>query len=196
MWYVILFIAILLIDQVSKVLVAMYAGGQPGVTIWKIIDGFLEIEYHENRDGMMGIFESLPNSQLIFLIATCVILLGIFIYIGVSKNRGKWRNFTLALILSGAFGNFVDRLITYSEGGYVRDMIHTIINIGGKEIFPYIFNVADMALVVGAIMLLLDILFIDKEALFRITKKSKKDEEKIESVENTENIEESSQKAN
>ena len=78
-------------------------------------------------------------------------------------------------------------------------MIHTIINIGGNEIFPYIFNVADMALVVGAIMLLLDILFIDKEALFRSAKKSKKDEEKIESVENTENTEnteESSQKAN
>ena len=49
-------------------------------------------------------------------------------------------------------------------------MIHVIINIGGKEYFPYIFNVADMALVVGAIMLILDILFIDKDALI-MTKK-------------------------
>jgi len=50
-------------------------------------------------------------------------------------------------------------------------MIHTIIKINGKEIFPYIFNVADMALVVGAIMLLLDLLFIDKDAIFRFKKK-------------------------
>jgi lipoprotein signal peptidase len=87
----------------------------------------------------------------------------------------------MALVLSGAFGNFIDRILTYSEGGFVRDMIHTIIKINGKEIFPYIFNVADIALVIGAIMLLLDVLFIDKEAIFRSNKKEVK----------TENIEES-----
>jgi signal peptidase II len=130
---------------------------------------------------MMGIFRDVKNSQMMFLIATCVILIGLFIYLGVSKNRGKWRNTTMALVLSGAFGNFIDRILTYSEGGFVRDMIHTIIKINGKEIFPYIFNVADIALVIGAIMLLLDVLFIDKEAIFRSNKKEVK----------TENIEES-----
>ena len=182
MWYVIIFILVLLVDQVTKLLASYYALGVEGAKnpILTIIDGWLEITYVENRDGMMGLFDSLPSRDLIFLIATSVILLAIFIYLGVSKNRGKWRNFTLALILSGAFGNFIDRIINFSDGSYVRDMIHVIINIGGKEYFPYIFNVADMALVVGAIMLLLDILFIDKDALFRSKKnkkKSKKGEE-------------------
>ena len=181
MWYVVLFVLVLVIDQASKILVAMYAKGEVGVTVVKIIDGFLEIEYHENTAGMMGIFRDVKNSQMMFLIATCVILIGLFIYLGVSKNRGKWRNTTMARVLSGAFGNFIDRILTYSEGGYVRDMIHTIIKINGKEIFPYIFNVADIALVIGAIMLLLDVLFIDKEAIFRSNKKEVK----------TENIEES-----
>ena len=171
MWYVVLFVAVLLIDQVTKILSAMYAGGVAGVKVATLIDGFLEIEYHKNTDGMMGIFQNMEHSQLVFLASTCVILIGIFIYIGVSKNRGKWRNTKLALILSGAFGNFIDRILSYSEGGYVRDMIHTIIKINGKEIFPFIFNVADMALVVGAIMLLLDVMFIDKEAIFRFKKK-------------------------
>jgi len=171
MWHVVLFVAVLLIDQITKILASTFAGGEAGVTVLKIIDNFLEIEYHKNTDGMMGIFENLEHSQLIFLCATCVILIVIFIYMGVAKNRGKWRNATLALILSGAFGNFIDRILTYNEGGYVRDMIHTIIKINGKEIFPYIFNVADMALVVGAIMLLLDLLFIDKDAIFRFKKK-------------------------
>lgn len=171
MWCAVLCVLLLLLDQISKIYVAAKSGisgaanGQT-VTVKELIEGFLNIDYCENEDGMMGIFRNLPNSRLIFIIATVVILVGIFVYLFVSKNRGKWLNAALALIISGAFGNFIDRIFL----GYVRDMIHVIINIGGKEYFPYIFNVADMALVVGAIMLILDILFIDKDALI-MTKK-------------------------
>ena len=83
----------------------------------------------------------------------------------------------MALILAGAFGNLIDRLIHFTDGAFVRDMIHVIIDIGGKEYFPYIFNVADMALVIGAIMLILDLLFIDKDAILRFKKKDKKAKE-------------------
>ena len=169
MWCAVLCVLLLLLDQISKIYIAGMSGisgaanGQT-VTVKELIEGFLNIDYCENEDGMMGIFRNLPNSRLI--IATVVILAGIFVYLLVSKNRGKWLNTALALIISGALGNFIDRIFL----GYVRDMIHVIINIGGKEFFPYIFNVADMALVVGAIMLILDILFIDKDALI-MTKK-------------------------
>lgn len=171
MWYVVLFIFALLLDQVTKLIACYEAGGVDGFTVSKVIDGFLEFTYYENRDGMMGFFDGLVSREYVFLISTSVILLGIFIYLGVSKNRGKWRNTTMALILSGAFGNFIDRIINFSDGAYVRDMIHVIIEIGGKEYFPYIFNVADMALVIGAIMLVLDLFFIDKDAVFRSKKK-------------------------
>lgn len=187
MWYVVLFVFVLLVDQVTKLLSAYFALGVEGATlpIWKIIDGFLEITYVENTNGMMGLFDGLPYKDMIFLIATAVILLIIFIYLGVSKERGKWRNVTMALILSGAIGNFIDRLLHFTQGGYVRDMIHVIINIGGVEWFPFVFNVADIALVVGAIMLLLDLLFINKDALFRFNKseeteqKAQADDEEI-----------------
>ena len=171
MWYVVLFIFALLLDQVTKLIACYEAGGVDGFTVSKVIDGFLEFTYCENRDGMMGFFDGLVSREYVFLISTSVILLGIFIYLGVSKNRGKWRNTTMALILAGAFGNFIDRIINFSDGAYVRDMIHVIIEIGGKEYFPYIFNVADMALVIGAIMLVLDLFFIDKDAVFRSKKK-------------------------
>ncbi len=115
----------------------------------------------------MGIFDNLVSREYIFLISTGVILLGLFIYLGVSKNRSKWRNVTLTFILAGAFGNLIDRIIHFSDGAFVRDMIHVIIKIGGKEYFPYIFNVADMALVVGAIMLIIDLMFLDKDAIFK-----------------------------
>ena len=172
MWYVVIFIFALLADQVTKLLASYRAGGVDGVTFKTVIDGFLEFTYYENRDGMMGIFDGLVSREYVFLISTSVILIGIFIYLGLSKNRNKWRNVTVSLIFAGAFGNFIDRILNFSDGAYVRDMIHVIIKIGGKEYFPYIFNVADMALVIGAIMLIVDLLFIDKDAVFRFKKKS------------------------
>lgn len=180
MWYAVIAILVLILDQVSKAVVAAVSGVTPGslgnekVVIKELIDGFLRIEYCENSDGMMGLFSFLGNGRLVFIIATVIILAGITVYMCLSKNRGKWLNVALALIISGALGNFIDRLFT--NGGYVRDMIHVIIEINGKEYFPYIFNVADIALVVGAIMLVLDILFISSDAIFM----SKKRREKIE----------------
>lgn len=180
MWYAVIAILVLILDQVSKAVVAAVSGVTPGslgnekVVIKELIDGFLRIEYCENSDGMMGLFSFLGNGRLVFIIATVIILAGITVYMCLSKNRGKWLNIALALIISGALGNFIDRLFT--NGGYVRDMIHVIIEINGKEYFPYIFNVADIALVVGAIMLVLDILFISSDAIFM----SKKRREKIE----------------
>lgn len=170
MWYAVIAILVLVLDQVSKIAVAAASGIEPGtlgsgkVLVKKIIDGFLEIEYCENNNGMMGIFSFLSNGRLVFIIATVLILAGIIVYMCLSKNRGKWLNTSLAFIISGALGNFIDRLFT--NGGYVRDMIHVIVEINGKEYFPYIFNVADIALVVGAIMLIIYILFIGKDAVF------------------------------
>ena len=80
----------------------------------------------------------------------------------------------MSFILSGAFGNFIDRIINFNQGAYVRDMIHTIIKFNGQEFFPFIFNVADMALVVGAIMLIVDLMFLDKDAIFKFKKKEDK----------------------
>lgn len=174
MWYAVIAILVLVIDQVTKIAVAAaskaISGIEPGmlgsgkVLVKKIIDGFIEIEYCENNKGMMGIFGFLSNGRVVFIIATILILAGMIVYMCLSKNRGKWLNTTLALIISGALGNFIDRVFT--KGGYVRDMIHVIIEINGKEYFPYIFNVADIALVVGAIMLIIYILFIGKDAVF------------------------------
>lgn len=170
MWYAVIAILVLVLDQITKIAVAAASGVEPGtlgsgkVLVKKIIDGFLEIEYCENSKGMMGIFGFLSNGRVVFIIATILILAGIIVYMCLSKNRGKWLNTTLALIISGALGNFIDRVFT--NGGYVRDMIHVIIEINGKEYFPYIFNVADIALVVGAIMLIIYILFIGKDAVF------------------------------
>ena len=44
----------------------------------------------------------------------------------------------------------------------------TLLNFYNTNIFPFIFNVADSALVIGVIMLIIYMLFLDKDAVFRI----------------------------
>lgn len=170
MWYALLLVGVVFFDQFSKILVAAVAGSagntpDGGVHICWVIDNFFEIFYCENNKGMMGLFPEVSN--IIFIVASIIILIGICVYLAVSKHRGKWVNTALMLVMGGAVGNLIDRIITE----YVRDFIHIIIKIGGKEIFPYVFNVADVALVIGAIMLVIYILFIGKDAVFRRKKK-------------------------
>ena len=179
MWYIFIFIAVLLLDQVSKILIAASSGavGMSGSTsthITWIINNFIEFTYSENSNGAMGLFENLPHSDVWFIVFTVLILGGIVAYLIFSKKRTRWLNTTIALIIAGAVGNFIDRLTT----GYVRDFIHVIIPIGkNKDFFPYIFNVADIALVVGAIMLVVYLLFLDKDAIFK--SKTTKEKSKI-----------------
>jgi len=54
-------------------------------------------------------------------------------------------------VLGGALGNLYDRILY----GKVRDFIFLTLNISGKDIWPWIFNIADVALVVGVFGLLL-----------------------------------------
>ena len=76
MWYAVIAILVLILDQVTKVAVAAASGRIPGtlgnekVLVKKLIDGFLEIEYCENNNGMMGIFSFLNNGRLVFIVAT------------------------------------------------------------------------------------------------------------------------------
>ncbi len=71
-----------------------------------------------------------------------------------SLAKGRWLLFSLAFILGGALGNLWDRLTL----GYVIDFIEVYY----KGLYWPAFNVADSAITIGAIMLVLDTLFTDR----------------------------------
>jgi signal peptidase II len=73
---------------------------------------------------------------------------------GLPKNK-RWLLTALALILGGAIGNVCDRIIL----GYVIDFIEVYY----EDMFWPAFNIADSAITIGAIMLIIDSLFL-KEA--------------------------------
>ena len=82
------------------------------------------------------------------------------------KPISKWLAVALSLVVGGALGNLIDRVWL----GKVRDFIFVFYN---TDIFPAIFNVADIALVVGVIMICVYLLFLDKDAVFKFSKEGK-----------------------
>jgi signal peptidase II len=77
------------------------------------------------------------------------------LYVFAKSNTGQ-RSFhaALGMILAGALGNLYDRIF---NGGEVRDFIKIELHIRDFELWPWIFNVADMLLVCGVSILMLNI---------------------------------------
>jgi signal peptidase II len=125
--------AVLLFDQLTKFIVSReLILGQS----LPVIEGVLHFTLIYNRGAAFGILKN----QLSFFILTSAIAV-VLIVISLNKNKRFVYNFSLALMLSGALGNLTDRLFL----GHVVDFIDF-------RIWP-VFNVADSAITIGAVLL-------------------------------------------
>ncbi len=113
-----------------------------------VIENFLYITSHRNRGAAWGI---LQGQMWFFYLITVVVVVGLIIYIQKLKKQDKWFGVALALMLGGAIGNFIDRVVRKEVVDFVNTYIFTYD-------FP-IFNVADSALVVGVIIMFIMTLF-------------------------------------
>lgn len=117
-----------------------------------IIPGFLQLTAVPNKGALFGLGQGL----VLFFIVASIAAIGVVVYLFArSSCRQWWLHLASGLILAGAIGNLFDRW----KFGFVRDFIHVYskVNVGGWE-FPlwrYIFNVADMMLVIGVGILLI-----------------------------------------
>ncbi len=138
---------IIALDQLTKILVFNQLKEKASIVL---IDNFLELTYVENRGAAFGI---LQNQKLLFFIITILVLGFLFHYLYKNiSTMSTLLKFTLALIIAGAIGNFIDRLFR----GYVIDFI--FVRFWGYYDFP-VFNVADISIVIGAILLIGIIIF-------------------------------------
>ena len=136
-------LGVLLIDMLSKVLIKHFI--LLGIRI-KIIKGFLYITYVKNTGAAFSIFR---NNTLFLIILSIVIIGLLFYYLSKKTYLSKLENISYGLILGGAIGNLFDRIIY----GYVIDFIDIYIF---KFDYP-VFNIADMAIVIGVIILIIDL---------------------------------------
>lgn len=111
----------------------------------EIIKDFFYITYVENYGIAFGLFK---NNTLTHIISTSIILLIMCCFLFRHHKKNIAVTICLSLIIGGAVGNLIDRI----KLGYVVDYIHFII-------FPPVFNIADAAIVCGAILLSILLIF-------------------------------------
>lgn len=111
----------------------------------------LRMHYAENPGAWGGFGELLPEpwKTLIFTYGVALFLLGLAWYI-VKNNHGNAVTIGLSLVLSGGIGNLIDR----AQFGYVVDFLYLGYDPIGW-LHTNIFNIADMAIMAGAAVLII-----------------------------------------
>ncbi len=129
----------LLLDQTSKYLVrTLVRVGDPV----RLAGDWVRIVVTSNEHGVFGLKY---GHQLLYLVLP-IVGSSVIIWFGL-KAKDRWSASAFGLVLGGALGNLIDRLML---GGQVVDFVD--MGVGRLRWFTY--NIADACLVVGIIMLL------------------------------------------
>lgn len=134
-------IILLLIDQISKLLVVKIIDINHPI---QIIKNFFYLTYTHNTGAAFSI---LTGQRIFLILIGVVILIILFNYLRKNKVEKKVDKISFSLIIGGALGNLLDRIVR----GYVVDFID--VKIFGYN-FP-IFNLADTFIVIGVFLLLI-----------------------------------------
>ena len=141
---------VILLDQITKWMVVKNMELGERIAIWDPWFGLLS---HRNRGAAWGMLE---GQMWLFTIVTIGVIMGIIYFYHKEANGKPFFQVSLMVLLGGAIGNFIDRLY-YGE---VVDFVDVLIPIIDYH-FP-IFNIADAALTIAVIMLLIAIIIEDR----------------------------------
>ena len=140
--------AIIAFDQWSKWLIKsslrLYQS-QP------VIEDFFHLTYVTNEGMAFGL--TLPGGKQVLLILTILLTGFIAGYLWNERNGHPYIKYGLALILSGAVGNLIDRVIY----GKVVDFVDIMIG----DFHWYIFNVADTSVTLGMCLFVLHSIYVE-----------------------------------
>ena len=149
-------------DQIIKLLIIKNFDLYDSVSVVKFgKHKIFDLTYTLNDGAGWSIFS---GKRIFLILTTSVFLLGVIIFLIKNAKSSKFLTLSMLLIISGGVGNLIDRIF---RNGKVVDYIETkFMN------FP-IFNFADICVVIGAILFLIYILFIEKSHDKKIAVESK-----------------------
>lgn len=147
--YIALIVILVAVDQITKHWMLARLVFE-GATL-PVIPDFFHFTLSFNRGVVFGIASN-DGLPLLFFLATtglALVIFGVFLFKTDFKDKRLWVYHTgLAMMIAGTFGNFIDRI------GRVD---HTVIDfLDFRGIWAFIFNVADMCLIVGMSVFLFD----------------------------------------
>lgn len=186
-WLILLTVVVigLTADLVSKKWAFVNVTEEPVVLVYEeIIDGVNPIPWHEgvvvispdlldfrlvlNRGAVFGIGQGRRVEFVLFTAIAITVAIAVFGW--WTRSRAHLAHVAIGLILAGGLGNLYDRVSI----GAVRDFLHMLprwelpLGIswpgGTTEVFPWVFNIADVELLVGMGLLLIHVHLSDRQA--------------------------------
>jgi signal peptidase II len=141
--------AIVVLDQATKALVRANLPLHESLTV---IPGFFDLTHVRNTGAAFGMLNSVDFAyKPVIMVLVALIALGaVASYALTLPSTQQIARYGLALILGGAVGNLIDRATV----GYVIDFV----DVYWRGVHFWAFNVADSAITVGVVLMLLDVL--------------------------------------
>ena len=136
-------VAVVVVDQLTKTWAVAALDEGPTTIV-----GDVQLRLSRNTGGAFSLFQGFTP-----LLAVLAILLAIALVRALQRTDDTWIVVALALVLGGAIGNLVDRVAR--SPGFLRGAVVDFVSVGS---FPT-FNVADAAITVGTVLLLVRVVF-------------------------------------
>lgn len=140
----------LIVDQFSKYLIT--SGMETGESL-AVFPPVFYITYVLNPGAAFGM---LPNQTNLFIIVSMLVITGVLIGYRFLPRERVWTYIALGMVAGGAMGNLIDRV----RMGLVIDFLDF-------RVWP-VFNLADSAIVIGAVILVLDVWAADRKELRKV----------------------------
>lgn len=147
-------VAVLVLDLTSKAWVWEHVRHQRPVSV---IDGLLRFEFAFNTGSAFGLADRVDSARMVFIVIT----LGVLAYLGRMLTRLPTEATTsfaaVGLFAGGALGNLHDRLVRHLwifDRGDRYGVVDFIVVSWGEHAWPA-FNLADVALAIGVLLLVL-----------------------------------------
>ena len=162
--YFILSAGIVLIDQISKLLVARLI--PPFTIAWSFAGDFFRLVHIRNTGAAFSMGANIPGvyRTVLLVVVPIIVLSGMGFYIVRGKELTEGQRWGLAAMFGGGVGNLIDRI--FRSEGVVDFLDFKFFGIFGLDRWPT-FNVADAAMVVSLVVLII--------LLFRQERRSGKD---------------------
>lgn len=132
-------------DQVTKSIAVSHL---PGTKMISYLGDTLRLQLAYNRGAFLSLGHSLPDvlRHSIFSVGVCFILIGALTFALFSKSGNFSLVLAISLFVGGGIGNLIDRII---HNGFVVDFL----NVGIGPLRTGIFNMADVAIMGGGVLL-------------------------------------------
>lgn len=134
-------------DQGTKLLASHYL---PKSEVFSYLSDTVRIVYVENTGAFLGMGSALSEEMrfILFIAMAGLLLSGLFVYLAVNSDLNAMAVFGCSLIFSGGASNLYDRI---TNDGAVIDFL----NVGVGMVRTGVFNIADMAIMLGGLLFML-----------------------------------------